>query len=563
MKQSVFVPVFLDLFRNKQYNKQKFFKDVLAGLIVGVIALPLNIAFAAACGFSPQYGMITGIIAGFLVSFFGGSNVMIAGPTGAFVVVVTDVVKDYGVDGLMIATAMAGIMLIAMGALQLGSIIRFIPYPIVVGFNSGLAFIIFTSQIYNFFGIPEPSVPLDSIHKWQDVLLHIANINWAETILATVAIIFIALWPKITKKVPALLVLLVSGTIVSELLRHFAGIDFATIGGKFPELAGGVDIPTPHMPAVTLDRITELFPSAFSIAMLGAIASLLAAMVADGITGQKHRSNTELIGQGLANLVAPFFGGIPAAGAAARTMANVGYGGRSPIAGITQAALLVVIYVCLLPFTVYIPFAVLAAIIIMAAYNMSEWRTFRDLLKSDRSDVAVLLITFFLTVLMGLTIAIEVGLLLAILLFVNRVGKTAKVELHADSQILATENDEANAAEVEHLDVPESVEIYQIDGPFFFGLASKLEELDPAIHRRGVVVRIIRMRKVPFIDSTGIHNLRSLCRRSHQAGIRIILSGVTPEVHNTLRTSGFAAELGEEYIFPHIIPALQKAKDIL
>ena len=405
---------------------------------------------------------------------------------------------------------------------------------------------------------PESSTFLS---QWYCYFTNIAAIQWHEMLLSVLCILMIVFTPKITKKIPGSLFAIILGTGVSLYCSSMHGLNFTTIGSKFPELAQGVSLPMPSVPEMNIDLIISLFPSAFTIALLCAIESLLAAMVADGVTGQKHDSNTELIGQGIANIVTPFFGGIPATGAIARTMASINNGGRTPVAGIVHAVVLLLIFLFLLPFAVHIPFAALAAILIVVAYNMSEWRSFRYLLKGEKSDVIVLLITFFLTVIIDLTVAIQVGLLMAVLLFVNRVMKTSKVVELNEQVIAATEDEESeDNVNVDHPTVPEGVEIFQIEGPFFFGLANKIEELDPEIRQKNVEIRIIRMRKVPFIDSTGVNNLRSLFQRSQKAGIRLILSGVTPEVFATLQKYDLATEIGEEFILSHISLALEKAE---
>lgn len=557
---AVFRPKFFEIIRQKSYTKEKFSQDLIAGIIVGIVALPLAIAFGIASGVSPQQGLITAIVAGFLMSLFGGSNFLIGGPTGAFIVIVYGIVTQYGVSGLIIATVLAGIMLVAMGVFKLGSIIKFIPYPIVVGFTSGIALVIFSTQIKDFFGLTIEKVPSDFIPKWGSYIQNFHTINLWETSLALFSLLIIIYWPKFNKKIPGSLIAIIAGTFAALVISYFSDIEFSTIGSKFPELAGGIPLPKPQTPQIDITAVKELFQPAITIALLCAIESLLAAMVADGVTGKRHDSNTELIGQGIANIVTPFFGGIPATGAIARTMANINNGGRTPVAGLIHAFVLLLIFLFLMPYAVYIPMASLAAILVIVAYNMSEWKTFLYLTKGHRADVAVLLITFFLTVVIDLTVAIEVGVVLAIILFVKRVSETSSItQLDTDS-IAATENPEM-ADDSEMLDVPKSIEIYEIDGPFFFGLASKLDEMDSASHHM-VNVRIIRMRKVPFIDSTGLNNLRNLWKRSKKENIQIVLSGVSNEVFGALEKAGFVDELGRQNIYDHIIPALEKAKEI-
>ena len=558
----VFQPKLFELFKKGNYNKQTFTADVIAGVIVGIIALPLAIAFGIASGVSPQQGLITAVVAGFLVSFFGGSHFLIGGPTGAFIVIVYGIVAQYGISGLIIATVLAGVMLVLMGIFKLGSIIKFIPYPIVVGFTSGIAVVIFSTQVKDFLGLQIADLPSEFIPQWSAYFSHIATFRLHEFLLSLGCLLVIIFWPKVTKKVPGSLIAIIIGTAASILLAKFAGVEFATIGSKFPELANGIEVPKPQVPHITWEVVQKMFQPAFTIALLCAIESLLAAMVADGVTGKKHNSNTELIGQGIANIITPFFGGIPATGALARTMANINNGGKSPVAGLVHAVVLLLIFLFLMPYAVYIPLGCLAAILVMVAYNMSEWRTFKYLLKGNKTDVAVLLITFFLTVIIDLTVAIEVGLVLAIILFVKRISETSTIKVLDNDNVAGTENDEiAMLADTEHLDVAPGVEIYEIDGPFFFGLASKLDEIDH-LRNAEIKVRIIRMRKVPFMDSTGLNNLRSLWKRSSKEGVQIILSGVNENVLAYLNKVGFVKELGQEYIFPHIIPAVAKANEL-
>ena len=559
----VFQPKLFELFKKGNYNKQTFTADLIAGVIVGIIALPLAIAFGIASGVSPQQGLITAVVAGFLVSFFGGSHFLIGGPTGAFIVIVYGIVAQYGISGLIVATVLAGIILVLMGAFKLGSIIKFIPYPIVVGFTSGIAVVIFSTQVKDFLGLTIENLPSEFIPQWGAYFSHLATFRLHEFLLSLGCLLVIIFWPKVTNKVPGSLIAIILGTAASILLTKFGVAEFATIGSKFPELANGIEVPKPVVPHITWNTVQNMFQPAFTIALLCAIESLLAAMVADGVTGKRHNSNTELIGQGIANIITPFFGGIPATGALARTMANINNGGKSPVAGLVHAVVLLLIFLFLMPYAVYIPLGCLAAILVMVAYNMSEWRTFKYLLKGNKTDVSVLLITFFLTVIIDLTVAIEVGLVLAIILFVKRISETSTIRVLEGDTVPGTENDEkAMLADTEHLDVAPEVEIYEIDGPFFFGLASKLDEIDHGMRKQNLKVRIIRMRKVPFMDSTGLNNLRSLWKRSKKDGVQIILSGVNDNVLAYLNKVGFAQELGKEYIFPHIIPAVAKANEL-
>lgn len=558
----VFRPKLFSLFQKDKYNKETFVSDLIAGIIVGIIALPLAIAFGIASGVTPQQGLITAVVAGFLISLLGGSHFLIGGPTGAFIVIVAGIVAQYGMQGLIIATLMAGVILVVMGLCKMGAIFKFIPYPIIVGFTSGIAVTIFSTQMKDFFGMTI-DVPSGFIPQWGCYLSNLSNINIAETLLSVASLLVIIFWGKVTKKIPGSLIALIVATLASLLLNKFAGISFATIGSKFPELANGLPMPKPVMPALDFETVKNLVSPAFTIAILCAIESLLAAMVADGVTGKKHNANTELIGQGVANIVTPLFGGIPATGAIARTMASINNGGKSPVAGIIHAVVLLLIYLFLMPYAVYIPLSCLAAILVMVAYNMSEWRSFKYLLRGDKSDVAVLIITFLLTVIVDLTVAIEVGVVLAIILFVKRVMETSSIKVLEDDKIAGTEDDEIAALDdTEHFNIPKGVEVYEVDGPFFFGLASRFEEIDQR-SKHDTKIRIIRMRKVPFIDSTGINNLRNLYQRTRKRGIIVILSGVNDSVRATLEKFGVDKELGTDFICPHIVPALAKANEEL
>ncbi len=561
--KEVFQPKLFGLFKKGEYNGQLFTSDLIAGIIVGIIALPLAIAFGIASGVTPQQGLITAVVAGFLISFFGGSNFLIGGPTGAFIVIVAGIVGQYGMDGLIVATMLAGFFLIVMGVCKMGVIFKYIPYPIVVGFTSGIALTIFSTQMKDFFGLPlDLEVPAGFIQQWGCYFDNVGSINWIEFAMAMGCLIICFGWRKVTKKIPGSLIALIVGTAASLLLSKFAGIEFNTIGSKFPALADGLPMPKPVVPSINFETISQLVSPAFTIAILCAIESLLAAMVADGATGKRHHANTELIGQGIANVVTPLFGGIPATGALARTMASINNGGKSPVTGLVHAVVLLLIYLFLMPYAVHIPLACLAAILVQVAYNMSEWKTFKYLLRGDRSDIAVLLITFFLTVIVDLTVAIEFGVVLAIVLFVRRVMQTTHVSVLQGDSVAATEDPEKAAMEdTDRLSIPKGVEVYEIDGPFFFGLASRFEELERT-NGKNVKVRIIRMRRVPFIDSTGVNNLRSLCERTRKRGVTVILSGVTEKVNATLQKFGVDEEIGKENIFPHIVPALKRASEL-
>ena len=553
MKILAFKPKLFSTLKN--YSKETFTADLMAGIIVGIVALPLAIAFGIASGVSPEKGIITAIIAGFIISLLGGSKVQIGGPTGAFIVIIYGIIQQYGEAGLIVATLMAGVILVLLGIFKLGAVIKFIPYPIIVGFTSGIAVTIFTTQIADIFGLNfgDEKVPGDFIGKWLIYFRHFDTVNWWNTIVSIISVVIIAITPKFSKKVPGSLIAIIVVTIAVYLMKVYGGIDcIDTIGDRFTINA--------VVPSLNWEAIKNLFPVAITIAVLGAIESLLSATVADGVIGDRHDSNTELIAQGAANIITPLFGGIPATGAIARTMTNINNGGKTPVAGIIHAVVLLLILLFLMPLAQYIPMACLAGVLVIVSYNMSGWRTFKALLKNPKSDVTVLLITFFLTIIFDLTIAIEVGLIIACVLFMKRVMETTKISVITNEIDPNSELD--IAVHEEHLSIPKGVEVYEINGPYFFGIATQFEEVMAQLGDRPAV-RIIRMRKVPFIDSTGIHNLSNLCRMSQKEKTTIVLSGVNEKVHNVLRKSGFYELLGEENICPNINVALERAKEII
>lgn len=554
MKLFEFRPKLFDTLRN--YSRADFMRDLMAGVIVGIVALPLAIAFGIASGVSPEKGIITAVIAGFVVSLLGGSRVQIGGPTGAFIIIVYGIVQEYGEAGLLVATLMGGVLLVLMGLFRLGTVIKFIPYPIIVGFTSGIAVTIFTTQVADIFGLDfgGEKVPGDFIEKWALYFRHFDTVNWWNTLVAVLSIAIIALTPKFLRRIPGSLVAIVAMTAAVWALRRYAGIDtIDTIGDRFTISS---QLPAAVLPALDWEAVRNLFPVAVTIALLGAIESLLSATVADGVIEDRHDSNTELIAQGAANLLTPLFGGIPATGAIARTMTNINNGGRTPVAGIIHAVVLLLILLLLMPLAQYIPMACLAGVLAVVAYNMSGWRTFKALLRNPRSDVAVLLITFFLTVVFDLTIAIEVGLLIACVLFMKRVMETTEISVIRD-EIDPSAGTDMTLHE-EHLTVPEGVEVYEINGPYFFGIATKFEELMAQMGDRPKV-RVIRMRKVPFIDSTGLHNLTTLCDMSRREKIEVVLSGVNEKVRVALERAGIIDMLGAENVCPNIHVALERA----
>ena len=534
----------------KDYNRKQLTTDLLAGIIVGIVALPLAIAFGIASGVTPEKGIITAIVAGLIVSVFGGSKVQIGGPTGAFIIIIYGIIQQYGFEGLTIATLLAGVFLIMFGVLHLGTIIKYIPYPIVVGFTSGIALTIFTTQIKDLFGLTMASVPSDFIEKWVAYIGSFPTIDWWS---AAVGIGSVAL--------PGSLIAIIVMTIGVLLLKQYMGVtSVETIGDRF---SISNQLPGAQVPELTWDVIKGLVAPAFTIAILGAIESLLSATVADGVIGDRHNSNTELIAQGFANLASPIFGGIPATGAIARTMTNINNGGRTPVAGIIHAAVLLLIFLFLMPLAQYIPMACLAGVLVIVSYNMSGWRSFFSILKNPKSDVIVLWVTFLLTVIFDLTIAIEVGLICACLLFMRRMAETTDVKVISDEINPEEEESDFQLGNLEHLTIPEGVEVYEINGPYFFGAGNKFEEIMGALRQQRPKVRIIRMRKVPFVDSTGIHNLTNLCLMSQAEGIQVVLSGVNPTVQAVLHKAGFDTMLGEDNICSHINIALDRAKQLV
>lgn len=557
MKFLTFRPKLLDTL--KSYSRADLMRDLMAGVIVGIVALPLAIAFGIASGVSPEKGIVTAIIAGFVISLLGGSRVQIGGPTGAFIVIIYGIIQQYGEKGLLVATLMAGVLLVLMGLCRLGTVIKFIPYPIIVGFTSGIAVTIFTTQIADLFGLDfgGEAVPGDFVGKWALYFRHWGSVNGWDVLVSGASILLIALTPRFLRRIPGSLVAIVAMTVGVWLLHTYAGVEgIDTIGDRFTIRA---ELPDAALPQIDWEAVRSLFPVAVTIAILGAIESLLSATVADGVIGDRHDSNTELVAQGAANLLTPLFGGIPATGAIARTMTNINNGGRTPVAGIVHAVVLLLILLLFMPLAQYIPMACLAGVLAVVAYNMSGWRTFRSLLRNPRSDVAVLLVTFLLTVFFDLTIAIEVGLLIACVLFMKRVMETTEIS------VLRNEIDPAAGLDVtlheEPLAVPDGVEVYEINGPYFFGIATRFEELMAQMGERPRV-RIIRMRKVPFIDSTGLHNLTTLCEMSQRERITIVLSGVNDKVRTAIERSGLYALLGAENVCPDIRAALRRAEQL-
>ena len=557
----------------KNYSRKQFTTDLMAGIIVGIVALPLAIAFGIASGVTPEKGIITAIVAGLIVSVLGGSKVQIGGPTGAFIIIIYGIIQQYGFEGLTIATLMAGVFLIMFGVLHLGTIIKYIPYPIIVGFTSGIALTIFTTQIKDLLGLTMESVPSDFIEKWIAYIGSFPTVDWWSAGVGIGSVALIAVWPRLTnssfltshfsflRKLPGSLIAIIVMTIAALLLKQYAGVTtIETIGDRF---SISNELPGATVPALSWEAIKGLVSPAITIAILGAIESLLSATVADGVIGARHSSNTELIAQGVANLASPLFGGIPATGAIARTMTNINNGGRTPVAGIVHAVVLLLIFLFLMPLAQYIPMACLAGVLVIVSYGMSGWRSFISIMKNPKSDVIVLWVTFLLTVIFDLTIAIEVGLICACLLFMRRMAETTDVKVISDEIDPNEEDSDFQLGNLEHLTIPEGVEVYEINGPYFFGAGNKFEEIMGAMGHGRPKVRIIRMRKVPFVDSTGIHNLTNLCLMSKQEGIQVVLSGVNERVQAVLHKASFDELVGTENICSHINLALERANQLL
>lgn len=543
----------------KNYSAAKFRSDLVAGIVVGIVALPLAIAFAIASGVSPTVGLITAVIGGFIVSACGGNSVQIGGPTGAFIVIIYNIIQLYGISGLAIATFMAGCILLLMGFFKLGTVIKFIPYPIVVGFTAGIALTIFSTQMPDFFGLTiNEAVPGDFIGKWRVYIANFNTIDISTLLIGLLSLLIIILTPKVSKRIPGALTAIVLVTVVVWVMREVFGITgIQTIGDRFGNL-------TPELPeaakiGLNMESVNLLLPSAFTIAMLGAIESLLSATVADGRTGDRTNCNTELIGQGLANVVVPIFGGIPVTGAIARTMTNITNGGRTPVAGIVYAVVLLAVFMFAMPLINHVPMSCLAAVLIMVSYNMSGWRTVVGMAHDPKGDIWVLVVTFLLTVIFNLTIAIEIGLLLAVVVFLRRITENTTIKVYGEQLDAAAGTD---MTQHEVLDLKPGVSVYEIDGPFFFGAATKFDEIVRHSLQENPKVRIIRMRKVPFIDSTGLHNLQLLIESSHREGIRIVLSGVRDNVRAALHNAGIDSLVGAENICDHISKAVVVANSI-
>jgi sulfate permease, SulP family len=550
----VFVPKLVTTL--KTYDRHQFLADLTAGTIVGIVALPLAIAFAIASGVSPERGLYTAIVAGFLISALGGSRVQIGGPTGAFVVIVYGIVQEYGLEGLTVATLMAGVILLAMGLARLGTIIKFIPQPLITGFTSGIAVIIFAGQVKDLFGLQMATVPANFVEKLGAYAEHIDSVNpWASGV-AALALAIVLAWPKFNRRIPSPFVALIVTTALVQLLD----LPVETVGSKFGELKAA--LPQPVFPHVSFGDITRLVSPAFAIALLGAIESLLSAVVADGMIGARHRSNMELVAQGIANIVSPLFGGIPATGAIARTATNVKAGGRTPVAGMTHAVVLLLITLFFGKWAGLIPLATLAAILVVVAYHMSEWRTFRDELRAPKADVAVLMVAFFLTVVVDLTVAIEVGMVLAAFLFMHRMSEVTNVSAVTNEirREAGREDDRDDA--MSRRVVPEGVEIYEINGAFFFGAAETFKDTLGQVAKKPKVL-IIRMRNVSLLDSTALRALRDVVRRSKTDRTLVLISEIHAQPLAALERSTLNEELGDDAIFMNLDDAIDRARFFL
>lgn len=543
----------------KGYDGRQLRDDVVAGVIVGIVALPLAIAFAIASGVSPERGLWTAIIAGFLISALGGSRVQIGGPTGAFVVIIAGVVQQNGLDGLLVATLMAGGILIVMGLVGLGTMIKFVPRPLVTGFTSGIAVVILTSQVKDFFGLRMGDVPVDFVEKWRAFGANAAAFTPDALIVGGGALALILLWPKLGTRIPAPIVALVAATVLATVMD----LPVETIGSRFGAVSSAA--PRPSLPSMTWAELRVLVSPAFTIAMLAAIESLLSAVVADGMIGGRHRSNMELVAQGVANIATSIFGGLPATGAIARTATNVKSGGRTPVAGIVHAITLLLIVLFFGSWAAYVPLAALAAILVVVAYHMSEWRTFADELRSPKSDVAVMLVTFFLTVLVDLTVAIEIGMVLAAFLFIRRMAEVTNVKALTGEWRREADDDDPYLSDpnaVRRRILPKGVEVYEISGPFFFGAAESFRETLSQVAPRPAVL-IIRMRDVLALDSTGMHVLKDIATRTRQQGTTVLLADVHMQPLVALTGSAAMDVIGRGNIFGNLDDALNHARQLL
>ena len=539
----------------KGYDRPQFLADLTAGIIVGIVAIPLGIAFAIASGVPPERGLFTVVVAGFLISALGGSRVQIGGPTGAFVVIVFGIVQTYGYGGLVVATMMAGVILVGLGLAGLGGAIKFIPHSVITGFTSGIAVIIFSGVIRDLLGLDMGALPAEFLERVAAYAAHAGDVSWPAAGIGALSLLILLLWPRLPTRIPGPFVAIVAATVVVQVM----GLPVDTIGSRFGAIQAG--LPAPAIPGIAWRDAVRLVQPAITIALLGGIESLLSAVVADGMIGSRHRSNMELVAQGVANIVTPIFGGIPATGAIARTATNVRNGGRTPVAGMVHALFVLLVVLFLGRFAALIPMATLGAILAVVSYHMSEWRTFRSELRAPLGDVILLLTTFTLTVLVDLTVAVQVGIVLAAFIFMKRMSEVTDVtafseEFHDD------EDPEAELARARGraLVVPDGVQVYDINGPFFFGAATAFKDAMAGTGRSPRVL-IVRMRRVPTIDGTGINALRDMVRRSRKEGSAVMLSGLVPDVREALERAGLLAELGPDAVFATYAESLDAARE--
>ena len=551
----MYKPKLISLLDDKEngFSKEQFFKDLIAGIIVAIIALPLSIALGISSGVSPEKGLITAIIAGFIISLLGGSRVQIGGPTGAFVVIVFGIIQNHGVDGLIIATFMAGIILVLFGLLRFGSLIKYIPYPITVGFTSGIAVTLFSTQVKDFLGLSMTKTPSEFIPKWETYISHMNTTNLYTLAIGLLALIILIFWPKINKKIPGSLIAL----IVTTLVVFIFNLPVATIGSQFGKISS--NIPMPHIPNLNLNTLKALIGPAFTIALLGGIESLLSAVVSDGMIGDKHNSNAELIAQGIANMGSSLFGGIPATGAIARTAANVKNGGRTPISGIVHSITLLLIMLVFMPLAKFIPLTTLSAILIIVSYNMSEWRTFKAILKAPKSDIAILLTTFFLTVLFDLVIAIGIGMVVSMCLFMRRVATSIEVNELNESDC----SDKSNIdTDMENLKVGENVLVYDIRGHLFFGAVDTFMNTMKEINDDAKVL-VLRMRHTKTLDVTGYKQIKNIALSCKSRNMTLIISELQEQPKKVMRLMGFIDTLGEDHFATNFDEALEKANSLI
>lgn len=532
------------------YTFKQFQGDLMGGLTVGVVALPLSIALAIASGVKPEQGLYTAIVAGFLIAVLGGSRVQISGPTGAFVVIVYGIVQKYGYDGLVVATLIAGVILVIMGLARMGALLKFVPYPVIVGFTSGIALIIFSSQVNDFLGLKIEKVPADFVEKWIEYARNISHIDLNTVSVGLASLMIIVLWPKVTHRVPGQLIAILAVTVAVQYFQ----IPVDTIESRFGGMPTG--LPMPHLPTVTWPIFQEMFAPAITIAILAALESLLSSVVADGMTGTRHRSNMELVGQGAGNIASAIFGGIPATGAIARTATNIKSGGKTPIAAIIHSVFLLLVLLFIGKLAALIPMATLAAVLIVVAYNMSEWREFKHLLKSPKGDIAVLLATFLLTVFIELTVAIQVGILLAAFLFLQKMSAESRVDVITET---LEEDEEFRSRDMSKIDIPKGIEVFEVYGSLFFGAVSQFKESIRVVANKPKVI-ILRMRQVPTIDASGIHILEELVKDSHAGGCIVVFSAVSRSVYRVMRKSGFVDLVDRNNFAPDLFAALEIAK---